>query len=180
MHDRDRPDPEPLLTEYLGCFTGASEERPILDLACGDGRNGLFLAAKGFPVVLADRSEEALEKARNLAEREGVTGRFWQVDLEREGVNPLEEEAYAGMIVFRYLHRPLIPCIRKALAGGGLLIYETYTVDQPRFGKPRNPAFLLRPGELRNWFGDWNILHAFEGIRNDPPRAVAQIVCRRP
>lgn len=180
MHDHEHPGPEPLLMEYVGRFSGASEDRPILDLACGDGRNGLFLVAKGFPVVLADRSEEALEKARRLAEQEGLTARFWQVDLEREGVNPLEEAAYAGMIVFRYLHRPLIPSIRKALVRGGLLIYETYTVDQPGFGKPRNPAFLLRPGELRDWFGDWDILHQFEGIRNDPPRAVAQIVCRRP
>jgi tellurite methyltransferase len=172
--------PASLLLEHLGLFAQTLADRPMLDLACGEGHNGIFLAAKGFRVVLADRAEEALERARRLADQQGVTGRFWQIDLEREGVNPLEEEAYAGIVVFRYLHRPLIPCIRKALARGGLLIYETYTVDQPRFGKPHNPAFLLKPGELRGWFADWDIMHQFEGIRDDPPRAVAQIVCQRP
>ncbi|MEW6665139.1 MAG: class I SAM-dependent methyltransferase [Thermodesulfobacteriota bacterium] len=172
--------PAALLVEHVDLFTEIKAERPILDLACGDGHNGIFLAARGFQVVLADRSEEALERARRLADQHGVAVRFWQVDLEREGVNPLEEDEYAGIIVFRYLHRPLIPCIRKALAGGGLLVYETFTVDQPRFGKPHNPAFLLKPGELRGWFADWTILHHFEGILQDPPRAVAQIVCRKP
>jgi tellurite methyltransferase len=172
--------PAPLLLEHIGLLAQTSADRPILDLACGDGHNGIFLASRGFQVVLADRSEEALEEAGRLAARQGVTVRFWQVDLEREGINPFAEEVYAGIVTFRYLHRPLIPCIRKALVRGGLLVYETYTVDQPRFGKPHNPAFLLKPGELRGWFADWIILHEFEGIRDDPPRAVAQIVCRRP
>ena len=169
-----------MLIGHIGLFSEASPKGPILDLACGDGHNGIFLATKGLDVVLVDISEEALGKARRLADQQGVSILSRQVDLEQEGVNPLEEEFYAGIVVFRYLHRPLIPCIRKAIAAGGLLLYETYTVDQPRFGRPRNPAFLLKPGELRGWFSDWTILHYFEGILEDPPRSVAQIVCRRP
>ena len=172
--------PAALLVEHVGLFSEMPVDRPVLDLACGQGHNGIFLAAKGIQVILADRSEEALEKARALADQQGVTGRFWRVDLETEGFNPFEQDAYAGIVVFRYLHRPLIPCIKKALARGGLLIYETYTVDQPRFGRPHNPAFLLKPGELRGWFSEWTLLHYFEGILQDPPRAVAQIVCRKP
>ncbi|MGD8435378.1 MAG: hypothetical protein PVI73_14765, partial [Syntrophobacterales bacterium] len=104
----------------------------------------------------------------------------WRVDLESEGVNPLPEHAYGAILVFRYLHRPLIPCIKKALRNGGLLLYETFTVEQPRFGKPRNPDYLLELGELRQMFADWEVIHYFEGVRENPTRAVAQMVCRKP
>jgi len=95
-------------------------------------------------------------------------------------VNPLPSDAYGAILVFRYLHRPLLECIRKALKNGGLLIYETFTVDQLKFGKPRNPDFLLNSGELLQTFGDWEVIHYFEGIRENPTRAVAQMICRKP
>ena len=171
--------PAPLLSEYAHLFAPATIDKPVLDLACGDGHNGVFLATRGARVVLADASEQALEQARKLAEDNGVSVVLWKVDLEKEGENPLRENDYSGLLVFRYLHRPLIPCIRNALAGNGLLIYETYTVDQPRFGRPQNPNFLLKPGELMGWFEDWGIIHHFEGILDNPQRAVAQIVCRK-
>ena len=104
---------------------------------------------------------------------------MWNVDLEQEGVNPLPDDRYGGVLVFHYLHRPLIPCIKKALKPGGILIYETFTIAQQQFGKPHNPAFLLRPSELYEWFNTWKVLHYFEGIKERPPRAVAQIVCRK-
>ncbi len=57
-------------------------EGPVLDLACGAGENGLFLAGRNLPVILADRSPEALEVARRSAEERRLTVRFWEVDLE--------------------------------------------------------------------------------------------------
>ena len=172
--------PAQLLLEFVSLFTDGTLPGPILDLACGDGHNGIFLAQKRLPVVCCDKSHEALARARRLGAENGVTVDFWPVDLEREGTNPLPQEFYGGILVFRYLHRPLIPCMRKALKKGGILIYETYTVEQPKFGKPHNFDFLLRPGELYEWFGDWKIIHSFEGIKENPKRAVAQIVCRKP
>lgn len=150
-----------------------------MDLAAGKGQNGLFLAGLQLPVVLADRSVEALETARTTAQDRGLTAHFWEVDLET-GDNPLQEEHYRGILVFRYLHRPLIPCLRKGICPGGILIYETFTRDQPRFGRPHNPDFLLEPGELADWFQDWHTIHYFEGILQHPDRAMAQIVCRKP
>ena len=102
------------------------------------------------------------------------------VYLEREDVNPLPEDSYGAVLVFRYLHRPLIPFIKKALRNSGLLLYETFTVEQRRFGKPQDPGFLLRPGELLKMFEHWEIVHYFEGIMENPTRAVAQLVCRKP
>lgn len=171
--------PDPLLLDHWRLFVPRAAGGPILDLACGAGHNGLFLASKGLPVVLADRSDDALAQARELAREAGLEPTFWKVDLEEGEEDPLPEETYGGILVFRYLHRPLMPNIRKALQGSGVLIYETFTLDQPRFGKPHNPDFLLTHGELLRWFEDWDIIHHFEGIKEDPPRAIAQIVCRK-
>ena len=171
--------PNPLLTRFSVLLRDENLDGPVLDLACGMGENGLFLAGLNLPVILADRSPEALEVARASAREQGLQARFWEVDLESGG-NPLEEEDYRAILVFRYLYRPLIPCIRKAIRAGGILIYETFTSEQPKYGKPHNPDFLLQPGELADWFRDWHVIHYFEGLLEKPQRAMAQIVCRKP
>ena len=179
ISSESKEEPAQLLVENIDLLLEDILPGPVLDLACGSGRNGIYLARMGLEVTCADLSSEALEKARDLAELHGVEIDLLQVDLEQEGVNPLPPAAYGAILVFRYLHRPLIPCIKKALRRGGLLIYETFTIEQPRFGKPRNPDFLLRPGELVEIFEDWEVIHYFEGVKDNPTRAVAQIVCRK-
>jgi tellurite methyltransferase len=171
--------PDELLAHYSYLFCDDLKEYPILDLASGDGHNGIFLASKGLSVVLADRSEEALSQARLNAQAAGVTVQFWQVDLEQEGVNPLEGLTMSAVLVFRYLHRPLIPCITKSLKQGGILMYETFLTEQARFGKPKNPDHLLKAGELLSWFHDWEVIYTFEGIIGVPPKAIARLVCRK-
>jgi SAM-dependent methyltransferase len=179
-HHHFDSEPAVLLQEYGDLFIKDPPPGLVLDLACGSGRNGIYLATLGVPVVLCDISEEALSRARKLAREQEVSPRFRVLDLEKGGKSPLEEDRYRGIIVFRYLHRPLIPAIQKAIRSGGILIYETFTVDQIRYGKPTNPDYLLKPGELRQWFSDWEILHYSEGIQPNPERAVAQLVCRKP
>ena len=170
--------PASLLIAHSDLFT--PETGPILDLACGKGHNGLFLAKKGLPITLCDSSAETLNQAKNSAEQADLKVKTWRVDLEKEGTNPLDENAYGAILIFRYLHRPLIPCIKKALMEDGILIYKTFTIGQAKFGRPSNPDYLLKRGELKRWFQKWNILHYFEGILENPQRAVAQIVCRKP
>jgi len=169
-----------LLVAYLDLFLEEALRGPVLDLACGEGHNGVFLAERGLDVTCCDISRDALERAGELAGGRGVTVSLWEVDLERPGINPLREDVYGAILVFRYLHRPLFPCIRKALRPHGLLVYETFTVEQAAFGRPRNPDHLLRPGELRQTFADWKIVHSFEGLKENPLRAMAQLVCRKP
>ena len=168
-----------LLHDHAHLLTGSPLPGPVLDLACGDGRNGIFLATHHLPVICCDNSHAALDLARKSAAEHEVTVTLWQVDLEQEGVNPLPDDSYGGVLVFHYLHRPLIPCIKKALKQGGIFIYETFTIEQPTFGKPHNPDFLLRPKELFEWFEKWEVIHYFEGIKEDPRRAIAQMVCRK-
>lgn len=174
------PEPASLLVEYSDLFVTSPLQGPILDVACGDGRNGVLLAIKGLSVICCDRSRESLEAAQELARKHGAVITPWLLDLESPASDPLPPGTYAGILVFRYLHRPLIPSIRKALRAGGILMYETFTAEQPRYGKPHNPDFLLKPGELKEWFGDWQVIHHFEGVKENPLRAVAQIVCRKP
>jgi SAM-dependent methyltransferase len=172
--------PAQLLQAYLHLLRDERLPGPVLDLASGDCHNARFLARWGLRVIACDKSAEALDRGRKMAAERGVTIETWQVDLEQEGIPPLPNDSYGGIIVFYYLHRPLIPCIKRALRNRGILIYETYTMDQPRFGKPHNPDYLLKPGELHQWFGNWRIIHHFEGIKPDPDRAIGQIVCQKP
>ena len=171
--------PNPLLVRFSSLLKEGDLSGPILDLACGDGENGLFLAGLGRPVVLADRNLEALKKAKRVAQEKDLSASFWNIDLETKR-NPLKENHFRSILVFRYLHRPLIPCLKKGIKKGGILIYETFTIGQTRYGSPHNPDFLLKPNELFEWFTDWALIHYFEGLLEDPRRAVAQIVCRKP
>jgi SAM-dependent methyltransferase len=167
----------------------ACSRAPVLDLACGTGRNGLFLLASDIPVVFADRDSQSLEQIKQHlsdqpCERQQALARLWQVDLEIPHTHPLDAETFGAILVFRYLHRPLLAGIKDAVIPGGLVIYETFTVEQAAIGRPRNPDFLLRPGELRDCFREWDILHDFEGIEHDPasgqPRAIARLVAEKP
>ena len=178
-----------LVHRYLQTLAVACDRAPALDLACGTGRNGLYLLARCVPVVFADRDRDRLEQVSRQLEAESFTrqqqqSRIWQVDFEVPGTRVLEAQSFGAILVFRYLHRPLLQDIKEALIPGGLLIYETFTMEQARFGRPHNPDFLLRSGELRDCFSKWNILHDFEGIEHDPAsgesRAIAQLVAEKP
>lgn len=172
-----------LVVDNLDIIREAGNHGPILDLACGSGRNGKFLVEQGLSVVFADRQQSSLDEiGRTLGSSDRCS--LWAVDFESEVGNPLVGQRFAAILVFRYLHRPLMPAIREAIDSGGLLVYETFTVEQPRFGRPNNPDFLLRPGELEDRFGDWDILHSFEGVTasetSDKEQAIARIIARKP
>jgi SAM-dependent methyltransferase len=172
--------PDRLLRDHLHLFTPDLKLHPILDLACGDGHNGIFLAQKGFQVIFADRSKEALQQVQRRSNAKNVAATLRQIDFESRNADPFSGRTFSAIIVFRYLHRPLIPSIRKALMQGGILIYETFTEHQARFGKPKNPDHLLKTGELSSLFQDWEVLYTYEGIVGEPPKAIAQLVCRKP
>lgn len=150
---------------------------PILDLACGGGRNGLYLAKQGLSVIFADRNGDNL--ADISAQPHINPAQCWQVDLET-GEPVLPADSYQAILCFRYLHRPLFSQIKKAVCSGGIVMYETFTVDNRQFGRPHRKAFLLQKNELRETFKDWKCLHYFEGVKSEPGRAIAQIICRKP
>lgn len=139
-----------------------------LDLACGGGRHARLLAGLGHEVTAVDREPQSIA---------GV--RFLQADLEDGGPWPLPGEAFQGIVVANYLHRPLLPVIERALAPGGVLIYETFMQGNERFGRPSNPAFLLAPGELWTAFGGLHIIAFEQGLSLQPRAAMLQRLCAR-
>ncbi len=87
------------------------------------------------------------------------------IDLEADAVS-LGQSVYGAILVFNYLHRPLMPVLIDALAPGGVLIYETFTRGQAARGHPRNPAFLLDDGELPRLVRPLEVVRSFEGERD--------------
>lgn len=143
----------------------------VLDVACGGGRHLRWLAAQGFRVSGVDRDAAALEPLRGL-------GRLVVADVEN-GPWPFTGERFDAVVVTNYLWRPLLPALRDALAERGVLLYETFERGHEAFGRPSNPAFLLRPGELIEACAGLEIVAYESGRLDEPPRRVQRIAARR-
>jgi SAM-dependent methyltransferase len=144
----------------------------VLDVASGSGRHARWLAARGHPVDAVDRDAQAVSALSGVA---GVTTHC--ADIEN-GPWPFEAGRYAGVVVTNYLHRPLFAALLAALAPGGVLIYETFGVGNERYGRPSNPAFLLKPGELLEVVRGHLRVIAYEDLRIERPKpAMVQRVC---
>jgi rhodanese-related sulfurtransferase len=154
----------------------------VLDVACGAGRHSLLLASAGFDVTAIDRDAATLDRLREQAERLGLNLETEVVDLEPDDTAAkappmLAPDAYDLVLVTRYLHRPLFPHLIRSLAPGGTLIYETFLAQQAERGHPKNPAFLLKAGELSTLVAPLSILRQREGEHDDA--MVSSIVARR-
>ena len=147
-----------------------------LDVACGSGRNALWLAEHGLAVLGLDRDPVRLTELQRLAVERRLGLETKACDLEAPGAG-LGREQYDVVVVFNYLHRPLFPAILSALRPEGLLVYETFNAAQAARGKPSNPDFLLQPGELLERVCGLEILRYREGDFED--RSVASVVARR-
>jgi tellurite methyltransferase len=154
---------------------------PTLDLACGRGRHSLAAAALGLEVLGVDRNAESLA---DLLHVRPAAGRIdvLESDLELETPPALDPGNFGAVLVFRYLHRPLMPWIESLLAPGGLLLYETFTTDQRALGwGPKSDLFLLRPGELPGLFPSLECISYEEGPSLDPQSArTGRLVATKP
>src|SRR4051812_14580389 len=150
----------------------------VLDLAAGSGRHIRHFKGLGYTVVALDRDVSRLGDLTSDAQIEVIAA-----DLEGGGPWPLGERRFAGIVVTNYLHRPLLPAIARALQPGGVLIYETFGIGNERFGKPSNPDFLLREGELLEFARKAKLLvRAYEcgEVQEPRPSVLQRIVAVRP
>src|SRR5206468_7879997 len=131
---------------------------------------------RGWTVRALDGDALSIDALRSEAARRGLAVQADVVDLEA-GAADLGREAYDLIVVVHYLHRPLFPALLRALAPGGLLVYETLTVDQAKRGRPREPDFLLEPGELPRRVAPLEVLRAREGEFEG--RMVAAVAARK-
>jgi SAM-dependent methyltransferase len=152
-------------SEWVMRFAPLVERGPVLDVACGGGRHARLFAERGLEVVAVDREPQAIE---------GVT--FVQADLEG-GPWPFAGRRFAAIVVTNYLHRPLFSILEQSLERGGMLIYETFMLGNERFGRPSNPDFLLRPGELLEVFRGLAPVAFEQGIVQRPKPAAIQRLC---
>lgn len=144
----------------------------MLDVACGGGRHARYLAQRGLRVDAVDRDPAAIAM---LGRAPGIATLL--ADLE-DGPWPYADARFDGIVVCNYLHRPLFPKLLAALEEGGVLIYETFASGNERFGRPANPDFLLKPGELLEAVRGALWVVAFEeGWVSQPKLAVVQRIC---
>ena len=169
--------PSDWLVAHRDLLAGAGR---ALDLACGDGRNALYLAQLGYDVDAIDISDVAIDALRAAARQHGLRIVPRVVDLERE---PLPAGPFDAIVVMNFLQRDLFVALEDALAPDGLLLYETLsTVHVEELGHSFNPDYLLERGELPRAFPDLEIVDEREGVVGEPgaQRGVASIVARRP
>ncbi len=162
-------EPSPWISRFADLVPAGAA---VLDLACGKGRHSRFFLKRGHRVTAIDRDITA------LAPHDGLE--IIRCDLEDGSPWPLGERRFGAVIVVNYLHRPLLPLLVRAVAPGGLLLYDTFAMGNEAFGRPSNPDFLLRPGELAAAVeGELAVLDYFHGPIEQPKPAMRQRICAR-
>ena len=143
----------------------------VLDVACGSGRHLRWFAQRGCRVTGVDRDAEALAASSGIAETV-------LADIEA-GPWPLAGRCFDAVVVTNYLWRELLPTIVACVAEGGVLLYETFADGNQSVGKPSNPKFLLRPGELLQAAQGLRVVAFEDGFEQAPERFVQRLVAVR-
>ena len=178
-----RTHPSVLLAHWADRLEGTGAAPKAIDIACGSGRNALFLARLGWHVDAIDISAVALERLQAAADAEGLPVRCVERDLEPalRAMDGLEDQQFNLALVIRYTNFQLVQAIPRALAAGGYLIAEMHLQSDELVAGPRNPRFRVAPGELRSACAVLELLHYHEGLVTDPDGrrvALAQVVGR--
>src|ERR1700730_17776605 len=165
--------PNPLLIET------AQRLQPgkALDLACGTGRNALWLAEQGWSATAVDGAPTAIEILRRRASEKGLHVDARVVDLET-GEYRIEPSTWDLIVISYYLQRDLFEPANRGLAPGGVILAIVHIAEpgeEPNYKR-------LKSGDLEHYFQGWEILHRYEGKPNDKAhqRSVAEVVARRP
>lgn len=173
---RGRTHPTPFLALWL-------PELPrgrALDVACGSGRNAIYLADEGYEVDAVDISSEALARAREKPGGGRPCLHWTEADLDDFVPAP---SGYDLIVVARFVNRLLLPRLPGALKPGGALLYEHHIRTNEQVDGPKDPEFRLAPGELRSRFHALDIRYYHEGLVRDPDgriMALAQMLAFRP
>lgn len=151
----------------------------VLDIACGRGRNALYLAGRGFAVSGVDISGQGLKLLAREAQKRNLALALWQDDLEQQPSLPAGP--FDAIIQFFYLQRSLLPSLKGLLKPGGTFILRTFSTVGRREDGPEAPDIVLNPGELLEIFSGWETLLHEEGVEQSANGGgLAGIVARKP
>ena len=180
-----RTHPSALLEHWAGRLRVTGPAPRAIDLACGRGRNALFLARRGWHVDAVDISPIALDRLRTDAEAEDLPVNCLERDLEptSSALDVFAEHCYYLALSIRYTDLPLVGALPRVLAPGGHLIAEMHLITEKTVAGPRSPRFRVAPGELRKAGSAFELLHYHEGLVTDPDGrtvALAQLVGQLP
>ena len=166
--------PNPLVERFAGPLSPGL----ALDLACGPGRNALYLAQRGWRVTAVDGSPIAIDWLLRRARERKIVVNDRIVDLER-GEFQIEPDTYDLICDCYYLQRSLIPPMKRGVKPNGLVVSIVHLAEPDQ---PQGTTTRAYPGELRSYFSDWAILHYYEGKPRESchQHSVAEIVARRP
>jgi 2-polyprenyl-3-methyl-5-hydroxy-6-metoxy-1,4-benzoquinol methylase len=161
-------EPSRFLSDTIHLIKTMAPGKLALDIACGEGRNSIFLAKHGFDVIGLDISDAGLEKARGWMEREGLKIDFRLANME----DYVFTEKFDLIINFNFLLRDLIPKAVDALRPRGVIVFDTL-VDSPFVPNTHKKEFLLQPGELQRIFQRFkgDILFPEERLHDQMPTA---------
>lgn len=161
-------------SRWVERFAPEVPDGTVLDVAAGGGRHAALFRRLGHRVVAVDRDVHALQALGD----DGIE--ILAADLETGAPPPFAGRRFAAVVVTNYLHRPLMAALVAAVAPSGWLIYETFAAGNERFGKPSNPDFLLRPGELLDAVRGALRVVAYEDVEISTPRpAMIQRIAAR-
>jgi len=161
-----------------------------LDIACGSGRDAVYLGLNGWKMTGIDYNQGSLERFEDLAKRHNIIVSSHKLDLEQvdehQQYQPIlrqqfKAEQFDLINVLRYLHRPQWPEIAELIKPGGVILYQTFMQGCEKISRPKNPRFLLKPNELADFFSQ----HGFDILRNDiehlaDGRPVSAFIARKP
>jgi SAM-dependent methyltransferase len=143
----------------------------VLDVACGAGRHTRFFLERGHSVTAVDRDASGVADLVGDGRAEIV-----ECDLETGAPFPFRGRTFDGVVVTNYLYRPILADLVAGVAGGGVLLYETFVKGHERFGRPHCPDFLLEPGELLEAVrGKLRVVAYEDVVLDEPPRAVQRV-----
>ena len=161
--------PSPWIVQWAGLVP---PDATVLDVAAGGGRHTRFFVDRGHQVTAIDRDVSALAAQPNIE--------IVQADLEDGSPWPLPGRTFGAIVVTNYLHRPLFPALLDALAPGGVLLYETFMEGNERFGRPKQPEFLLKDGELLEIVrGQFSVVAYEARMISEPKMAMVQRIAAR-
>ena len=174
MHRHRSRVPSTWITRHAGLIAAGAH---VLDLACGGGRHTRYLRGRGLRVTAIDIDTSGLA---DLADDPLVE--IVEMDLERPGATPLAGRRFDAVVVTDYLFRPLLVPLVDCLEPGGIFLYETFARGNERFGRPRNPDFLLKRGELLALAQGRLSVVAYEhrAILPPTPKIVQRLCARKP